>query len=123
MEEKVKSFKDLKVWQSSYELALAVYEATKAFPKDELYGMVSQMRRSCVSVPSNIAEGYSRRGRPEYIRFLGIAYGSLSELETQILLSKDLKYINEEQFDRLIKLKDGIGGMLYKLMQKLSSVN
>ncbi|HQP91125.1 MAG TPA: four helix bundle protein, partial [Candidatus Omnitrophota bacterium] len=99
MQTTVKSFKDLKVWKSSYQLALAIYEITKNFPKEEIYGLVSQMRRSSVSVPSNIAEGYSRKGRPEYVRFLSIAYGSLSELETQILLSKDLKYIDEEKFN------------------------
>jgi len=123
MQTTVKSFKDLKVWKSSYQLALAIYEITKNFPKEEIYGLVSQMRRSSVSVPSNIAEGYSRKGRPEYVRFLSIAYGSLSELETQILLSKDLKYIDEEKFNNLMQLKDETGGMLYKLMQKLESFN
>lgn len=120
MEDVVKSFKDLRVWKHAYELTLAVYQITKKFPKDELYGIVSQMRRASVSTVSNIAEGYSRKGRLEYIQFLSIAYSSLSELETQILLAKDLKYLSEEEFSCLIKLKDETGAMLYKLIQKLN---
>jgi four helix bundle protein len=120
MAEIIKSFKDLRVWKQAYVLVLSVYEATKEFPKDELYGMTSQMRRSSISVVSNIAEGYARRGSVEYARFLTIAYSSLAELETQILLSKDLKFVNEEYFNRLMRLKDETGGMLYKLIQKLA---
>ena len=119
MNEKIKSFKDLRVWKQAYELTLLVYRATAKFPKSELYGIVSQMRRAGVSVISNIAEGYSRRGRGEYIQFLSVAYGSLSELETQILLSKDLEYIAKEEFDKLMKLKDETGAMLYRLIQRL----
>lgn len=119
MNEKIKSFKDLRVWKQGYELTLLVYRVTAKFPKSELYGIVSQMRRAGVSVVSNIAEGYSRKGRGEYIQFLSVAYGSLSELETQILLSKDLEYIAKEEFDKLMKLKDGTGAMLYRLIQRL----
>ncbi len=120
MEERVKNFKDLKVWQKAYQLSLLTYQVTKDYPPNELYGMVTQMRMAAVSVVSNIAEGYSRKGRMEYIQFLSIAYGSLAEIETQILLSSDLKYINKEASTQLINLKDEIGGMLYRLMQKLS---
>ena len=118
----VKSFKDLLVWKKAYELSLFIYKVTAKFPKDELYGLVSQMRRAGVSVASNISEGYSRKGRAEYIQFLSVAYGSLSELETQILLSKDLLYIKEEDFNKLMKLKDEAGAMLYRLLQSLSPV-
>ena len=86
----LKNYKELKVWQRSYQLCLEIYGITKGFPKEERYGLSSQIRRAAVSVPSNIAEGYGRKTTPEYIRFLYIAYGSNCELETQILLSKDL---------------------------------
>ncbi len=119
MEEKIKSFKDLIVWQRAYELTLTIYRLTKKFPHEEQYGLVSQMRRAAVSVVSNIAEGHSRKGKAEYIQFLSVAYGSLSELETQVLLSRDLKFLMESDAQYLIKLKDEIGGMLYSLMQKL----
>ncbi|HLD42022.1 MAG TPA: four helix bundle protein [archaeon] len=121
MSERINSFKDLRVWKHAYELALLIYKITKKFPKDELYGIVSQIRRAGVSVVSNIAEGYSRKGRTEYIQFLFIAYGSLSEVETQILLSKDLEYITKEELDGLMKLKDETGAMLYRLIQQLRS--
>ena len=119
MNEPLKNFKELRVWQRAYELSLLIYNLTKKFPKEELCGLVSQMRRASVSIASNIAEGYSRKGRSEYIQFLSIAYGSLSELETQTLLSKDLKYLSDEEFTKVIAIKDQVGGMLYKLMQRL----
>ncbi len=90
---RTKSFKDLIVWQKSYKLVLEVYKATGGFPKFEIYGLSQQMRRSAVSIPSNIAEGYGRRHKAEYNHFLSIAYGSLLELETQFLLASDLKYL------------------------------
>ena len=119
MGEKIRSFKDLKVWKKAYELTLLVYKVTANFPKDELYSLTAQMRRAGVSVVSNIAEGYSRKNRAEYIQFLSIAYGSLSELETQILLSKDLGYVREGNFRKVLNIKDELGGMLYRLIQSL----
>ena len=89
---KTKSFKDLIVWQKSYKLVLEIYKMTKGFPKTETYGLSQQMRRAAISIPSNIAEGYGRKHKAEYNQFLSIAYGSLLELETQYLLSIDLKY-------------------------------
>jgi four helix bundle protein len=117
----LKNYKELKVWQKPYQLCLDVYKATKAFPKEELYGLTSQIRRSAVSIPSNIAEGYGRKTTPEYIRFLYIAYGSNCELETQTLLSEDLGYIEE---DKLIKQQNDIGEverMLKALIKSLES--
>ena len=102
----LKNYKELKVWQRSYQLCLEIYKITKGFPKEERYGLTSQLRRAAVSVPSNIAEGYGRKTTPEYIRFLYIAYGSNCELETQILLSGDLGYI---ETGKLEILKEGIG--------------
>ena len=87
--EMLKNYKELKVWQRSYQLCLEIYGITKRFPKEERYGLSSQIRRAAVSVPSNTAEGYGRKTTPGYIRFLYIAYGSNCELETQILLYED----------------------------------
>ena len=85
----LKNYKELKVWQKSYQMSLEIYRITKVFPKDEQYGLTSQIRRAVVSIPSNIAEGYGRKTTPDYLRALYIAYGSTCELETQILLSGD----------------------------------
>ena len=87
--EMLKNYKELKVWQKSYQLCLEVYKITAEFPIEEKYGLISQIRRAVVSVPSNIAEGYGRKTTTDYIKYLYIAYGSLCELETQILLSRD----------------------------------
>jgi len=114
---KTKSFKDLIVWQKSYQLVLEVYRATKKFPKVEIYSLVSQMRRAVISIPSNISEGYGRQHKLEYRHFLSIAYSSLCELETQVLLSKDLQYIIEEQDYRNIgRLIREVGSMLYRMI-------
>ena len=88
----IKNYKELKVWQKSYRLCLEVYRVTKGFPKEELYGLTSQMRSAALSIPCNIAEGYGRKTTPEYIRSLYIAYGSTCERETQTLLAGDLGY-------------------------------
>ena len=84
------SYKELIVWQKSIQLVKSVYRLTEQFPKSELYGLSSQMRRAAVSIPSNIAEGYKRKGRAEFLQFLSIAEGSSAELETQIIISKEL---------------------------------
>ena len=108
---KTKSFKDLIVWQKAYKLVIEVYKITKSFPNDEIYGLSSQMRRTAVSIASNIAEGYGRSYNKEYKQFLSIAYGSLCELETQYLLSVDLGYMKRnETMDNLLK---EVGSMLY----------
>src|SRR5580704_883837 len=86
----VRSYRDLIVWQKSLELAEAVYTATKSFPKEEIYGLTSQMRRAAVSVASNIAEGHSRQTRGEFLQFLGMSRGSLAELQTQAILAARL---------------------------------
>ena len=112
-----KSFKDLIVWQKSYNLVLELYKITKHFPKEETYGLVQQMRRAAVSIPSNIAEGYGRQHRPEYRQFLSVAYGSLAELETQYLLAVDLEYIiKNNTVENLLK---EVGGMLYRMINPI----
>jgi len=102
----LRNYKDLKVWQKSYQLCLGIYRITKGFPKAETYGLTSQMRRAALSVVCNIAEGYGRKTTAEYIRALYIAYGSNCELETQIQLSGDLGYI---EAGALKELQEDIG--------------
>ena len=86
----LKNYRDLKVWQKSYTFCLQIYQETRKLPNEEKFGLTSQIRRSAVSIPSNIAEGYGRKTTADYLRFLSIAYGSLCELETQIMLAGDL---------------------------------
>lgn len=116
----LKNFKELKVWQKAYQLCLAIYRITKDFPKDERYGLTSQIRRAAVSVPSNIAEGYGRKTTGEYIQALYIAYGSNCELETQILLSGDLGFVGKED---LSKLQEEIGDVERMLKGLIKSLN
>jgi len=117
----LKNYKDLKVWQKSYQLCLNIYKITKGFPKEERYGLTSQIRRAAVSVPSNIAEGYGRKTTPEYIRYLYIAYGSICELETQILLTGDLNYIKAEQLKKIQKDITEVERMLKALIKSLEN--
>jgi len=93
----VKGFKDLQVWQKAHELALAVYHATSAFPREELFGLTSQMRRSSASIAANIAEGCGRRSDGEMCRFLQIARGSAAETEYHVLLAQDLHFLREQE--------------------------
>ncbi|MDM1557026.1 MULTISPECIES: four helix bundle protein [Chryseobacterium] len=95
------NFKDLLVWQKSIDFVTEVYRTTEAFPKNEFYGLMSQIRRAAVSIPSNIAEGNSRRSKPDYLQFLKISRGSCAEVETQLIISKNLKFLNEEDYLKL----------------------
>ncbi len=115
----LKSFRELKVWQKSYDLCLAVFKITKDFPKEEMYVLSSQMRKSALSIPSNIAEGYGRKTRADYIRILYIAYGSACELDTQISLSGDLNYIQGSQLEKLQEEISEVGMMLRALIRAL----
>jgi four helix bundle protein len=117
----LKNYKELKVWQKAYQLCVEIYKITQSFPKEERYGLTSQIRRSAVSIPSNIAEGYGRKTTREYIQALYIAYGSNCELETQVLLSGDLGYTKA---DKLEKLRGDIGDierMLKGLIKSLEN--
>jgi four helix bundle protein len=91
---KARSFQDLIVWQKAHQCVLAVYRQTESFPKKEIYGLTSQIRRAAISIPANIAEGFKKRGKPDKVRFLNIAQGSLEECRYYLILSEDLKYIN-----------------------------
>jgi four helix bundle protein len=117
----LKNYKELKVWQKSYQFCLDIYKLTKGFSKEERYGLTSQIRRSAVSVPSNIAEGYGRKSTPEYLRFLYIAYGSNCELETQLLLTGDLGYIKSDKFKEIQKDLAEVERMLKALIKSLEN--
>jgi four helix bundle protein len=112
----MKTHKDLNVWQESISLVTLVYEKTKAFPKDELFSLTSQIRRSDVSIPSNIAEGAARESNKEYLRFLFIAQGSLSELDTQLIISNNLNFLNREDYllisEKLIAIRKMLAGLI-----------
>ena len=97
----MQTFEKLEIWKESINLATKIYEITKDFPKNEAYGLASQIQRAAVSVPSNIAEGSSRQYKKEFINFLYISKGSLSELLTQLKISEKIKYINKEQYEQL----------------------
>jgi four helix bundle protein len=119
---RVQSYRDLIVWQKSIELVLEIYRATRGFPKTETYGLVSQLRRAAVSVPSNIAEGHARLSTGEFKQFLGHARGSLMEIETQILISRKLGYIDSVQstilFNRAAEIGKVLNGLLSSLDRK-----
>ena len=117
----MKNFKDLKVWDKAHKLALMVYEITKDFPKEEIYGLISQMRRAAVSIPTNIAEGCGRNSDAELARFLEIAMGSASELEYLLLLSKELNFLNDKLYTTLTFETTEIKQMLATFIKKVRS--
>jgi len=117
----MKDFRELKVWEKSHRLALKVYNATTKFPKEELYGLTSQMRRSSISVPTNIAEGCGRNRDSELNRFFEIAMGSASELEYLFLLARDLGFLGKEKFNELTDEITEIKKMLTSFIQKLKA--
>ncbi len=119
MAEKVMSYRDLKVWQKGIELVKTIYLLTRDFPKHEMYGLLSQLQRSAVSVPSNIAEGQTRNSTADFQRFLFIAQGSLSEVDTQIVIAQELGYLETAKGQdieaRILELRR----MLYALINNL----
>lgn len=117
----MKNFRDLKVWQKSYQLTLVVYRATHSFPKEEQFGLTSQMRRAASSIPSNIAEGCCRSGDAEFARFLYIAMGSASELECHLMLSRDLGYMPVAASQSLESDVSEVKRMLSSLILKLKA--
>lgn len=107
----------LVAWQKAMELVTEIYRVTRDFPKDELYGLVSQLRRAAVSVPSNLAEGYGRNSRKEFHQFVGVARGSLAEVETQIEIAKNLHYVSQESCSELLSRVDEVGRVLTGLRE------
>ncbi|RWH73830.1 MAG: four helix bundle protein [Mesorhizobium sp.] len=121
MAEKTGSYKDLIVWQQAMDLAVAVYGVTKSWPKEELYGLTSQVRRAASSVPANIAEGYGREVRGSYQQFLRIAQGSLKELETQLLIAERTGIAPNATAAPLLASTESVGKLLRLLIRKLSA--
>ena len=115
------NFYHLKIWQKAHQLTLDIYKITISFPKHELYGITSQLRRASSSVPANIVEGYSRRGKKEFVQFLYQARGSLDETIYFLILSKDLRYITNEKFNSLVKLASELMKMLNSFITKIKS--
>ena len=115
----VASYRDLTVWQAAIDLGQSVYELTAKFPRSELYGLTSQVRRSAVSVASNIAEGHARSSRKEYLRFLSIARGSLAETETQLIIAERLELAPSRDVSALLTRAEAISKMLRRLQQAL----
>jgi four helix bundle protein len=116
----MRDFRKLKVWNKAHELTLAVYKATRNYPKEELFGLTSQIRRSCESIPANIAEGCGRSGAAELARFLNIALGSASELEYHLLLSRDLNLLDAKAYEPLAAGTVELKRMLTSLVQQLN---
>ena len=117
----MKDFRKLKVWEKAHQLTLAIYAATKNFPKDELYGLVSQMRRAASSIPSNIAEGCGKSGDMDLARYMQIAAGSASELEYQLILARDLCYLDAVLHEQLTNQVTEVKRMLTTLIQTLKA--
>lgn len=117
MNNSVKSYQELLVWQKGMLIVKTIYELTSQFPKEEIYGLTAQMRRSAVSIPSNIAEGRSRSTRKDFIQFLKIASGSLAELETQVLIAQEIGFLKNEQ--TIVSMLDEKRRMLHSMMKKL----
>lgn len=115
-----RSFKDLQIWQWSRKLAVKIYSITKSFPKEEIFGMTSQLRRAGVSIPSNIAEGHRRGTDKEFIQFLNIARGSLAEVETQIIIANDIKFIEDSITEEMVIEINEIGKMINGLISSLT---
>ncbi len=112
-----RTYRDLDVWKKARSLVKEVYLVTRNFPKDEMYGLMSQMRRCAVSIPSNIAEGYGRQFKKETIQFLHIARGSLFELETQFFIASDLTFIDEEYLEKILPQLDECKKLLNGLIK------
>jgi four helix bundle protein len=123
LELNLNSHKDLVVYQKSIEFVTKIYETTNNFPKEELFGLTSQLRRAAISIPSNIAEGFARRHNKELTQFLYVSLGSAVEIETQLLIAKNINYINEEIYIMLTNLLSEISKMLIGLIHKLESNN
>jgi len=116
MNGKIKSFTDLKAWQEGHQLVLMIYEITDIFPKKEIFTLVPQMRRCVISITSNIAEGFSRKSQKEKSQFYYVALGSITELQNQLIIARDLNYLNKENFshliDQIIKVQKLVNGLV-----------
>jgi four helix bundle protein len=116
----INSYRDILVWQQAMELVTAIYKSTETWPKEEIYGLTSQVRRAAVSVPANIAEGYGRDTRGSYQQFLRIAQGSLKEVETHLLIAERLGFIESAKMGPIMAMSESVGKLLRLLIRKLS---
>ena len=116
----IKSFRDLNIWKDAITLVKVIYEITKTFPNSEVYGLISQIRRAAVSVPSNIAEGHMRRHTSEFRQSLFIALGSLAELETQVIIAFELGYIDRDLKEKVVQSVESLGKQIRSLVSKLN---
>ncbi len=121
MNNKIKSFTDLDAWKEAHKLAIIIYKIVKQFPKEEIFGLTMQLRRAVVSITSNIAEGFARKSYLEKIQFYFMALGSLTEVQNQLLLSKDVNYINRDVFDRIARQTVIVSKLLNGLIKKSKS--
>ena len=119
MESKAVGFRNLLVWKEAHEFVLALYKVTTLFPKNEQFALIDQIRRAAVSVPANIAEGYARSSQKEFLQFLAISYGSLSEIEYYLELSRDLEIISSGKYIELDEKRHHVGILLYGLMESV----
>jgi four helix bundle protein len=119
----MKTFRNLLIWQKAMNLVTETYQITKTLPKEELFGLTSQVRRCSVSVPSNIAEGYGRNSNKEFSRFLNIAIGSLFEYQTQIEIAKNINYLNETNFNQLYEYSRELEAMMISFSKKINPTN
>ena len=119
MDKKLKNYRDLRIWKEGIDLVKVIYTITALLPEEEKFSLISQMKRSAVSIPSNIAEGFRRQYKKEFKQFLFIAISSLAELETQTTISKELGYINAEKEDYLLSKTDALSRMINSLIKKL----
>ena len=120
MENKIKSYQDLIVWQKSVLLVTDIYTITKTFPQDERFGITSQLNRAAVSIPTNIAEGWGRETSKNYLQFLRISRGSIMEVQTLLIIAKNLNYISEEKFDILKNKTEEVGKILQGLIKSIN---
>jgi len=121
--ERIRTFTNLHTWQEAHKLVLIIYKMTKEFPKEELFSLVSQMRRAVVSITSNIAEGFSRQSYKEKIQFYSMAQGSNTEIQSQLLIAKDIGYLTKEDFDKIAKQSVIVHKLLNGLIKKSKDIH
>ena len=122
MSKKIKNFTDLDTWREAHKLVLMIYRITKDFPKEEMYGLTSQIRRAAVSITSNIAEGFSRQSYSEKINFYSMALGSNTELQNQLLIAKDIRYLGKETFSEIAKQSIRVNKLINGLIKKSKNI-
>ncbi len=122
MNDKIKSFTDLEAWKEGHKLVIIIYEITKEFPRDEMFGLVSQMRRAAISITSNIAEGFSRTARKEKRQFYSTSLGSVTELQNQLLVCRDVGYIKKGDFDKIAQQTIVVSKLVRGLIKYTNSI-